>query len=220
MTVFVIAMESEAAAVLENMQTEKSYICCDKKIVCGKLCGRQTAAVICGVGKVNAACGAQYAIDVLGADKIINIGVAGGLNGQTQVCGIYAISHAVQYDFDLVQLNGTKRGTLDECAEPYIPLRTAGTYPLRRIGSGDRFNDDPADYALLTKELGADIRDMECAAIAQACMHAGAELYAFKAISDVAGSGSTTEQFMKNLKACNGALKAAVPAIFEGVCNA
>lgn len=219
MIVFVIAMEREAKAVLDNMRDISENFACGKHIFRGKLCGSDTAVVVTGVGKVNAACGTQYAIDVLGATKIINAGFAGGLNSGTETGRIYGICAAVQYDFDLVQLNGTKIGTLDEFKEPYLPLRTAGGYPLKRAGTGDRFNDSPEDYRLLTEELGADIRDMELGAIAQTCAHAAIELYAFKVISDVAGSGSTTEQFLKNLDICEKNLGAALPDIFTEAQN-
>ncbi|MDE7265763.1 MAG: 5'-methylthioadenosine/adenosylhomocysteine nucleosidase, partial [Clostridia bacterium] len=48
----------------------------------------------------------------------------------------------------------------------------------------------------------ADIRDMECGAIAHVCMHAKIPCRSFKIISDLAGSGSTTEQYLKNLSIC------------------
>ena len=219
MTVFVIAMDSEAQAVICNLASATRSTSCGKKIIRGTLCGKQTAVVICGVGKVNAACGVQYAIDALAADKIINMGVAGGLNANMRPCEIYGISEAVQYDFDLAQLNGTSIGTLNEFDRAYLPLNTTNRYALKRIGTGDRFNDSPLDFKLLTDTLKADIRDMECAAMAQVCIHAGVEFYAFKGISDVAGSGSTTEQFTKNLAECNAKLAAAVPEIFMDVDN-
>ena len=202
MKCFVIAMEKEAAPVIAQMQGTREEKACNKRILRGQLFGEEVAIVICGVGKVNAACGAQYAIDKLGADKIINIGVAGGLNKSVKVGEIYSISQVVQYDFDLTQLNGTKMGTLDECSENYLKLAVNGTYSARNLATGDRFKDSKADYKLLTKELEADIRDMECGAIAQVCMHAGVPCYSYKIISDLAGSGSTTEQYLKNLSLC------------------
>lgn len=207
MKVFVIAMEKEAAPLLEVMRTGRDIKFCGKRIITGELYGVRCGLVICGVGKVNAACGAQIAVDELGADTVINIGVAGGLNGGLNVGEIYGISHAVQYDFDLTQMNGTAIGTLDECRENYLPLDTPPLYPLKRLATGDRFNDSREDYKLLTEVLKADIRDMEGAAIAQACMHAKVKFLAFKVISDLAGSGSTTEQYFKNLALCAQTLK-------------
>ena len=213
MKCFVIAMEKEAAPILAAMDIKRNIEFCGKRIVTGKLYGESCGIVICGVGKVNAAMGTQIAIDELGAEAIINIGVAGGLNSGLKVGEIYGISHAVQYDFDLTQLNGTAIGTLDECKENYIPLATLSLYPLKKLATGDRFNDSKEDFKLLTEVLRADIRDMECGAVAQVCMHAGLPCFAYKIISDLAGSGSTSEQYFKNLSLCFETLKREIKSI-------
>lgn len=215
MKVFVIAMEKEAAPVLEAMRVRRFLNFCGKRVLTGELYGVRCGVVVCGVGKVNAAMGTQIAIDELGAEVIINLGVAGGLNGSLEVGKIYEISHAVQYDFDLTQLNGTKIGTLDECKENFLALDALSLYPLKKLATGDRFNDSAEDFKLLT-ELGADIRDMEGAAIAQVCMHAKVELRAYKVISDLAGSGSTTEQYLKNLAVCADTIKRELRNIVVG----
>lgn len=217
MIVFVIAMEKEAKPVLSAMKTERDIVFCGKRLVTGTLYGKRCGVVVCGVGKVNAAMGAQIAIDELGADVIINLGVAGGLNRTVDVGKIYGISHAVQYDFDLTQLNGTAMGTLDERKENYLPLSALPLYPLKKIGTGDRFNDSPDDFKLLTKVLKADIRDMECGAIAQVCMHAKVKCFAFKIISDLAGSGSTTEQYLCNLSICFSTLERELEKIISAL---
>ncbi len=215
MKVFVVAMEKEAAPILEVMRVRRFLNFCGKRVLTGELYGVRCGVVVCGVGKVNAAMGTQIAIDELGAEFIINVGVAGGLNGSLEVGKIYEISHAVQYDFDLTQLNGTKIGTLDECKENFLALDALSLYPLKKLATGDRFNDSAEDFKLLT-ELGADIRDMEGAAVAQVCMHAKVELRAYKVISDLAGSGSTTEQYMKNLAVCADTLKRELKNIVVG----
>ena len=202
MKCFVIAMQKEAEPLFAAMKIEKDYTVCDKRVVFGKLFGESVYAVVCGVGKVNAASGAQYAIDCLGADLVINLGVAGGLNGSMMIGGVYAVSQVVQYDFDLTQLNGTAIGTLDECKENYLPLLLPRGFDAKRVATGDRFNDSLEDFRLLTDVLGADIREMELGAIAQVCMHAKVRCCAFKVISDLAGSGCTTDQFIKNLQTC------------------
>ena len=217
MKVFVIAMESEAKAVFDNLTDVKETKAHGKKVVLGDLFGERVAVVVCGVGKVNAGAGAQYAIDVLNADCIINLGVAGGLNDDMEIANIYCIDAVVQYDFDLVQLNGTTIGTLNEFDKPYIPLKTCDLFKCKKLGTGDRFNDDKNDFLLLTKTLGADVRDMECGAIAQVCHHANVPLYSFKAISDLAGSGSTTEQFLKNTAECMKNLTAQIKNVIKAV---
>ncbi len=202
MKCFVIAMQNEADPVVRAMRVDRDLKFCGKRMLTGSVYGERAGLIVCGIGKVNAACGTQIAIDELGADSIINLGVAGGLNKSVEVGEIYEISHAVQYDFDLTQLNGGEIGTLDECKQNYLPLTVRGAYPARKLATGDRFNDSPTDYKLITKTLGADIRDMEGAAVAQVCMHAKIKCSQFKIISDMAGAGSTTAQYLSNLSKC------------------
>ncbi len=212
----VIAMQSEADILLDEMQVLRSLTVSGKKIHVGRAYGKDIALCVCGVGKVNAALGAQLLISKFDAEKLLNFGVSGGLNSSTELCAVYQISAAVQFDFDLVQLNGTKMGTLNEYEENFLALNLL-PLPLqkRRLGTADRFNDSKEDYLLLTEELGADIRDMEGGAIVQAAYAAELPVYSVKAISDVAGSGSTTEQYLQNKDAALVNLKAALPQIFE-----
>lgn len=216
MKCFIIAMESEAKPVFKAIKPKNEYLYCDKRVVTGDLYGEDVGVIICGVGKVNAACATQYAIDSLHCDVIINIGVAGGLREDMKIGKLYAASEVVQYDFDLVQLNGTRKGTLNECEEPYLPLCVIKGFEPKRVGTGDRFNDDSADFLLLTGELGADVRDMELGAIAQTCMHAKAKCYSVKAVSDIAGKGSTTEQFKKNVETCLVSIEKSLEKIVKG----
>lgn len=212
----VIAMQSEADILLEQMKITRSLTVSGKKVHVGMAFGKETAVCVCGVGKVNAALGAQILVSKFDARKLLNFGVAGGLNKGTELCAVYQIGEAVQFDFDLTQLNGTKIGTLDEYKENYLALnRFRANLPLKKLGTSDRFNDSPADYKLLTEELKADIRDMEGAAIVQAAFSAELPVYSVKAISDVAGSGSTTEQFLINKDKALQNLKAYLPVLFE-----
>ena len=212
----VIAMQSEADILLDEMKISRSLTVSGKNIHVGKAFGKEIAVCVCGVGKVNAALGAQLLVSKFDAKKLLNFGVAGGLNEGTELCAVYQIGEAVQFDFDLVQLNGTKIGTLNEYEENYLALnRLKAPFPVKNLGTADRFNDSADDFELLTKELKADIRDMEGAAIVQAAYAAELPVYSVKAISDVAGSGSTTEQFLINKDKALKNLKAALPTIFE-----
>ena len=102
-----------------------------------------------------------------------------------------------------------------ESSLPQYPPEALG-FPRRALGSGDRFNDSPVDHDLLIR-LGAHIRDMEGAAIAQVCKYAGVPCVSVKAISDIYGAGSTTEQFEKNLARAALNLKAFMGEIFAAL---
>ena len=125
MRAFVIAMENEAAEVRPFLKEgDRLYVA--------------------GVGKVNAAAATQKAIDA-GADEILNCGVAGGLDPAMEVGEAYEISQAVEYDFDLTIINGTRLGTHNERATPYFDCRTTGKFPSRILATGDRFTNDERD---------------------------------------------------------------------------
>lgn len=211
----VIAMDSEAEILLDGMELENIQTIYGKTVHFGKSFGKDVLLVVCGVGKVNAAIGACAAI-AKGADVVLNFGVAGGLNERTDLTDVYLIEKAVQYDFDLTQLNGGKIGTLDEETENYLPLYAPPSLDFKRraLASGDRFNDSPLDYRLLTETLGADVRDMEGAAIAQVCKGAGIPCVSVKAVSDVYASGNTAEQYRKNRSLALLNLKAFLGEIF------
>lgn len=212
----VIAMQCEADILLDKMQISRSLKISGKDVYVGMAYGKETALCVCGVGKVNAALGAQILISKFDVHSLLNFGVAGGLNQGTTLCNVYEIDSAVQFDFDLVQMNGTKIGTLNEYEENYLPLQSLEVgFQKKKLGTADRFNDSPDDYRLLTQELAADIRDMEGCAVVQAAIAASLPVYAVKAISDVAGSGSTTEQFLINKEKALQNLQTQLPVIFE-----
>ena len=84
----VIAMQSEADIFLDEMQVSRSLTVSGKKIHVGMAYGKEVAACICGVGKVNAALGAQILISKFDAKSLLNLGVAGSLNQETEICSM------------------------------------------------------------------------------------------------------------------------------------
>ena len=215
----VIAMQSEADVLLNEMKITRTLTVSGQTVYVGTAFDKDVTVCVCGVGKVNAALGTQLLVSKFDVKKILNIGVAGGLNDTTKLCQVYQIEAATQFDFDLAQLNGTKIGTLNEYETPYLLLNRFpdDTFEKKRLGTADRFNDSQEDYKLLTQELGADIRDMEGGAIVQSAYAAQLPVYSVKAISDVAGSGSTTEQFLINKDKALTNLKIALPIIFDAL---
>ena len=191
MRAFVIAMESEAAVVRPFLKDgDRLYVA--------------------GVGKVNAAAATQKAIDA-GADEILNCGVAGGFDPAMKIADVFEIDRAVEYDFDLAQLNGTEVGVHNERTTPYFGLQTRGLFPARTLGSGDRFSDSQADLPVLAR-LGVTVRDMEGAAIAHVCEMNGVPCRILKCLSDVHGKGAMTDQYKANLSKALLSLAQAFPA--------
>ena len=205
--VFVLAMESEADAVLRHMSDVLRFEECGRTVYQGLLNGEQTAVVICGIGKVNAAAGTQYAIDHFTPERIVNLGVAGGIDASMKVGEVYSISKCFQCDFDLSLINHTPKGTVNEYDSPFFELSNFPTSQLSNlrtaiVSTGDFFANDDSDRDFVYGEMGAWLRDMELAAIAHVCKRAGVKCCALKSVSDVhfPGCPPPTEQFVVNLK--------------------
>ena len=182
MRAFVIAMRCEADAVEPHLKPgDRLYVA--------------------GIGKVNAAAATQKAI-CEGADEIWNVGLCGGFGDDIAVGDVFTVDRAVEYDFDLAKLNGTAIGVLNEYDTPYLPFVPVGGLPARTLATGDHFNDSEADYALITKGLGASLRDMEGAAIAHVCKREGVRCHAVKCVTNVAGKGSMLGQYEENARRC------------------
>lgn len=217
-SVFVVAMACEAESVVANLTGVRTDMMFGREVIHGMLGGRETAVVVAGVGKVNAAAGTQIALGSLGAKAILNVGVAGGLDPALKVGDILRVARAVQYDFDLTQINGTPLGTPNECSSPYFELAVAsGDWPMATVATGDRFSDNEDEVVFLRQTFGANVREMELGAIAHVAARAGVPLYAWKAISDVAGSGTMSSQYKVNLKNCLEILSREVPALFAAM---
>ena len=191
MRAFVIAMRCEADAVEPHLKPgDRLYVA--------------------GIGKVNAAAATQKAI-CEGADEIWNVGLCGGFGDDISVGDIYGVESATEYDFDLAKINGVSVGVLDGFDTPYLhcykPAEFRENPPTwfkgwRILATGDRFNDSEADHELITKTLCASLRDMEGAAVAHVCKLADVKCVSLKCVSDVAGRGSMTGQYLDNRVRC------------------
>ncbi|MBQ0031424.1 MAG: hypothetical protein KBT68_01340, partial [bacterium] len=151
--------------------------------------------------KVNAAAAKQKAI-FEGSDEIWIVGLCGGFGDCIEVGDVFTVDRAVEYDFDLAKLNGTAIGVLNEYGTPYLLFAPVVGLPARTLATGDHFNDSETDYALITEELGASLRDMEGAAIAHVCKREGVRCHAVKCVTNVAGKGSMLGQYEENTRRC------------------
>ena len=189
MRAFVIAMECEADCVRPCLKpSDRLYVS--------------------GIGKVNAAAATQRAI-CEGADEIWNVGLCGGFGDGIVLGDVYGVESACEYDFDLAAINHVSVGVIDGFDSPYIPCdrlpaRSGGDAPVsyRILATGDHFNDSEADHDLIVKTLGASLRDMEGAAVAHVCTLNRVKCVELKCVSDVAGCGAMTGQFLDNKAKC------------------
>ena len=215
--VFVVAMACEAEAVVRSLSDVRTETMFGRKVFFGTLGGEQTAVIAAGIGKVNAAAGAQLALSSLGAEVLLNVGVAGGLDRKLRVGDLLRVARVVQYDFDLSKINGTPIGALNECKTPCFELPSVGQLPDATVATGDRFADGEDIVSFLRKTFGATVCEMELGAIAHVGFRAGVPVHSWKLISDVAGNGTQADQYKKNLDFCLGEITAKLPALFKAV---
>lgn len=214
---FVVAMDNEAAAVARAFTGEVSEeTVFGRRVVSGLFHETPVALVVTGVGKANAAAGAQLAL-ARGADVLVNAGVAGGLVPTMRVADRFRVRAAVQYDFDLAAINGTQVGTLNEYQTRELPLLTVGDLSDAVLGTGDRFNESEIDHRFLVDDVHATLRDMEGAAIAHVAARAGVSCVSYKTVSDVHGSGSTVEQYLAHLAQALDALADETPRVLTAL---
>lgn len=193
MPVLIVAMKNEADAVLEQSELLEESILFGRRVFHARAFGTAFSLVLSGIGKSNAAAAAMLAVGGLHADRLVNFGLAGGVSEKADIASVLRVTRAVQYDFDLSEVNGTQKGTLNEYPGPYFPLACANTvFPRATLATGDKLTSSLADIPLLN-ELGADVRDMEGAAIAHVAHFTGTPFSAYKAVSNKIGAESVTQ---------------------------
>ena len=184
----------EMGAVLERYGTARSVEQrCGFAVHCYDMDGYRLCVVHSGAGEIAAAAATALLLDRYEAGLIVNFGVVGGLTpemAQTKTCVVEKVVH---YDFDTSAYDGTKPGQYSEFEDEFIPLDTslvdkaAAIDPtLKRVicASGDKFVDAPEAKTALHERFGAEICEMEAAAVALTCRRAGVPCLLIKTVSD------------------------------------
>ena len=123
MTAVIAAMQKEADVLLSAAEIKEEKIIYGRRAWRGSFAGTPFLLVLSGIGKSNAASAAMLCI-ALGADRLLNIGVAGGLTPKAPVGSVLQMERAAESDFDLSKINGTPVGTPNERDTPYFPLKS------------------------------------------------------------------------------------------------
>ena len=109
----VFAMEEELNSVLKKIELVKKYSIYDLTFYECRIKNNICILVQCGVGKVNAARVTQILIDIEKVDLIINVGVAGAVDKNTNVGNIVIADKLVQHDYDLTSF-GREKGFIPD----------------------------------------------------------------------------------------------------------
>lgn len=158
-------MVSELAPIRERID-----LVADGPFHRGRLGSIEVFALLTTMGMAAGAAAAEQAIDA-GADHVIMVGVAGGIDPELVAIGQLIIPEVV-----IDRVTG----------ESYEPAPTPGVTPQGKIECGDELVTDATRLAMLTA-AGVVALDMETAAVARVCEAAGVPWSVFRGISDFAG---------------------------------
>lgn len=203
------AMDCEIALLLSSMTDEKSEKIGKHTYYTGKISGQDCVLAKCGVGMVNAATAAAVIIEKYRPEAIINIGVGGGLAPDLSVGEMIAATALCTHDLDYGVL-GDERGTVfypdgeslimlptdTELTDALVRAAERLDIPCRRgvIASGDRFVSSSEARTDIRGAFGADVCEMEGAAMAQTAYAFGVPFAVLRSVSDLA-DGSAPASF-------------------------
>ena len=195
------AMDVEVQTLKENIEnltvTEKA----GTEYYEGTLLGLPVVVVKCGIGKVNAAIGAQILCDCFCVTHIVNTGIAGSLCAEQDIGDMVISSDVWHHDFDCVafgypmcRIPGMPQSFAAD--EAMIALaqqaaeQTGSTVRIGRIASGDQFVADAALKNQIIERTQALCTEMEGAAIAQTAYRNGIPFVILRCISDKADNSA------------------------------
>lgn len=199
---FICAMDCELDAVTKLFDGVTVKKCGSIDFYIGKICGIETVAAKCGVGKVFAAICAQTMILNFSPDLIINTGVAGNLSEKLRIGDIALSSAVVQHDIDTsplgdpvglisginvieIQSDLSSALLMQSCLDELSINSDIGV-----IASGDQFVASGEKKDQIKNTFKAISCEMEGAAVGQVCYVNGVKFLVVRAISDDADNTS------------------------------
>lgn len=199
----IAAMSEELEILLKDMQLDSSTTKAGMTFNKGKLWNNDVIAVVCGIGKVNAAVCTQILVSEFNVDKVINVGVAGGIGKDIYPGDVVIATNLVEHDMDTTAFGDPhgqvpRMDTFDfKCDSSLIKLANSACKKVGgfntftgRIVSGDVFVADVEKIKWLEKEFNALSCEMEGASIAHVCYLNNIPVVVIRSISDNANNGA------------------------------
>ena len=192
------AMAMEVERLRAQMDIRETVTVSGIDFTVGALGGKDVVVAKCGVGKVYAALCAQTMILRFTPDVILNTGVGGALNPDLKIGDLVVATRTAQHDMDTSAL-GDPVGLVSGINQIYFPCDeptvakivdaakslgvqcAAGT-----VASGDQFVSDAAQKQRIAVLFGADVCEMEGAAIGHVCTVNAVPYAVIRAVSDQA----------------------------------
>lgn len=199
----IAAMNEELEPLLKDMELKTKTTIANITFNEGTVYGKEVVAVVCGIGKVNAAICTQILASIYKVDEIINIGVAGGVRIDIYPGDVVIADTLVEHDIDCSVFGDAvgqvpRMDTFDfKCDETLVNLAKDACTKLDhinsfvgRIVSGDQFIASIEKVQYLEKQFSALSCEMEGASIAHVCYSNKIPFVVIRSISDNANNGA------------------------------
>lgn len=194
------ALEQEIRLVVKEMRSIQVTRHYDSNFYTGTIGGGggeggvPVTVAECGVGKIRAALAAHILIQEYGSDRIINTGVAGGVDKGLKACDVVISSKVIFHDVDKTynmtypyRYDFEADKTLVMSAAEAVKKVTGKAAAVGRIATGDIFVNNPAVKDSIIKFVDPLCVEMEGAAIGQTAYMNGVPFVVIRSISDDAG---------------------------------
>lgn len=207
-TAIIVAMEKELVSALSGFgEAEIVAEFANKPVYRIKKQSQNVYILNSGVGEIAAAAATQHAIDVYGAELIVNFGFVGSLKPEFKQGDLVVVKEVVHYEFDTSALDGFEPGRYEEFSSRNLPTDekiaslAASEFDLKKVvaASGNKFVSDKATKDMLVSVFDADICEMEAAGIVLTAIRSGKKTLLIKLISDNADSDSHVD-FYESVK--------------------
>ena len=193
----IAAMSEELEILLKDMQLDSSTTKAGMTFNKGKLWSNEVIAVVCGI-----VC-TQILVSEFNVDKVINVGVAGGIGKDIYPGDVVIATNLVEHDMDTTAFGDPhgqvpRMDTFDfKCDSSLIESANSACKKVGgfntftgRIVSGDVFVADVEKIKWLEKEFNALSCEMEGASIAHVCYLNNIPVVVIRSISDNANNGA------------------------------
>lgn len=183
MTLFVIAMLSEANAIIKEFKLikETPY----------KLYKKENILVaLTGIGKVNSALVTSIVASEYKVSNIVNLGFVGAF-GDYKVGQIVKVKDAVYHDFDLTVF-GYEKGQVPNLPTVYHSNESI----ISKLSEYNETTLYTGDYFMMEKLEGNYIADMEGVAIFQVAHLLNIPMISVKVVSDIIGSDEHIKDYI------------------------
>ena len=194
----ILAMQKELdlfADFLSDLQIKKIR---HLSVYYGRFESKEIAAVVCGLGKVNAALGTALLIENFQPDLILNIGISGGLDSSLEIGDFVVADTVVYHDVWCGQPN--QYGQVTDLPLYFYPAKELTAkftdYHHGLICCGDQFIVELHELQSIKQKFPEALAvDMESAAIAQTCFLYQQPFMCIRQISDTPGVEHHAEQY-------------------------